>query len=220
MAPINDIDDFCKTCTDESYPNADLYQQDLPSSLGARLASPNTELADHAVEDPTAAEARETERTLVEHLLDMRNRLFYRATSKFTGNDALVLPDPWLPGPEDGPVAQLTRHTALLHGYLLQEKIMRSLLGDRINLLEIRSERIPVPAIYREMKDVRLQIKTRDSALATVMETVLARMMEELLKDMGRQDRANPVAIAAVAENLLDYLERDDAFRYVESRND
>ena len=51
MTPTNDNDHSPKTCSDESDPNADLYQQDLLTFRSYRRASLNAQLASLFVDD-------------------------------------------------------------------------------------------------------------------------------------------------------------------------
>jgi hypothetical protein len=151
-------------------------------------------------------------RTL-EHLLELRLRIYRRAVSARFGDAPLVLPIPWQPRPGNAPLPRLTRYPALFQRYLRQEHRILQLLEARRRILHRLSNKISEER--KELRDAPVQLQLRKRMLKALsagpfVDEMLAQMTEELLEDMLKKDRINTVPIAAVAHKLLEYLERNN----------
>jgi hypothetical protein len=148
----------------------------------------------------------------LEHLLELRLRIYRRAASARFGDEPLVLLIPWQPRPGNAPLPRLTRYPALFQRYLRQEHRILQLLEVRRRILHRLSNKIS--AEHKELRDAGVQLQLRKRMLKALsagpfVDEILAQMTEELLEDMSKQDRIDTVPIAAVAHKLLEYLERN-----------
>jgi hypothetical protein len=149
----------------------------------------------------------------LEHLLELRLRIYRRAASARFGDEPLVLLIPWQPRPRNAPLPRLTRYPALFQRYLRQEHRILQLLEVRRRILHRLSNKIS--AEHKELRDAGVQLQLRKRMLKALsagpfVDEILAQMTEELLEDMFKKDRIDTVPIAAVAHKLSEYLERNN----------